>query len=68
MIALGPGVRRGGRAAPLVAVALWTRLPRAEHAVELLDGPVPLADLSRCLADVARLNALFGGRFLTMCT
>ena len=45
---------------------LWTRLPRAEHAVELLDGPVPLADLSRCLADVARLNALFGGRFLTL--
>jgi SAM-dependent methyltransferase len=47
-------------------VRLWTRLPRAEHAVELLDGPVPLADLSRSLADVARLNALFGGRFLTM--
>jgi SAM-dependent methyltransferase len=42
------------------------RLPRAEHAVEILDGPVPLADLSRCLADVARLNKLFGGRFLTM--
>jgi ubiquinone/menaquinone biosynthesis C-methylase UbiE len=42
-----------------------TRLPRAEHAVEILDGPVPLADLARCLADVARLNALFGGRFLT---
>jgi ubiquinone/menaquinone biosynthesis C-methylase UbiE len=42
------------------------RLPRAEHAVEILDGPVPLADLSRCLADVARLNAWFGGRFLTM--
>jgi SAM-dependent methyltransferase len=47
-------------------VRFWTRLPRAEHAVELLDGPVPLADLSRCLADVARLNALFGGRFLTV--
>jgi SAM-dependent methyltransferase len=42
------------------------RLPRAEHAVEILDGPVPLADLSRCLVDVARLNALFGGRFITM--
>jgi len=47
-------------------VRLWTRLPRAEDAVELLDGPTPLADLSRCLIDVARLNALFGGRFLTM--
>ena len=60
------GVRRGGRAAPLVAMALWTRLPRAEGAVEMLDGPVPLTDLRECLSDVARLNALFGGRFLTL--
>jgi ubiquinone/menaquinone biosynthesis C-methylase UbiE len=44
----------------------WTRLPRAEHAVEMLDGPAPLADLSQCLSDVARLNALFGGRLVTL--
>jgi ubiquinone/menaquinone biosynthesis C-methylase UbiE len=47
-------------------MALWTRLPRAEGAVEMLDGPVPLADLRECLADIARLNALFGGRSLTL--
>ena len=47
-------------------MALWTRLPRAEGAVEMLDGPVPLTDLRECLSDVARLNALFGGRFLTL--
>ena len=47
-------------------MALWTRLPRAEGAVEMLDGPVPLTDLRECLADVARLNALFGGRSLTL--
>jgi len=47
-------------------MALWTRLPRAEGAVEMLDGPVPLADLRECLADLARLNAFFGGRSLTL--
>jgi ubiquinone/menaquinone biosynthesis C-methylase UbiE len=47
-------------------MALWTRLPRAEGAVEMLDGPAPLADLRECLSDVARLNALFGGRLLTL--
>jgi ubiquinone/menaquinone biosynthesis C-methylase UbiE len=47
-------------------MALWTRLPRAKGAVEMLDGPVPLTDLRECLSDVARLNALFGGRFLTL--
>src|SRR6266446_3500361 len=41
-------------------------LPRAEHAVEMLDGPAPLDDLSRSLTEVARLNALFGGRFITL--
>jgi ubiquinone/menaquinone biosynthesis C-methylase UbiE len=41
-------------------------LPRAEHAVEMLDGPAALDDLSRSLAEVARLNALFGGRLITM--
>jgi 2-polyprenyl-3-methyl-5-hydroxy-6-metoxy-1,4-benzoquinol methylase len=41
-------------------------LPRAEHAVEMLDRPAPLADLAESLADVARLNALFGGRLVTL--
>ena len=47
-------------------MALWTRLPRAEGAVEMLDGPMPFADLRECLADLARLNAFFGGRSLTL--
>ena len=45
---------------------LLAPLPRAEHAVEMLDRPAPFADLSRSLADVARLNALFGGRLITL--
>jgi SAM-dependent methyltransferase len=40
--------------------------PRAEHAVEMLDGPVSLADRSESLGDVARLNRLFGGCRLTL--
>ena len=47
-------------------MALWTRLPRAEGAVEMIDGPAPLTELRECLSDVARLNAFFGGRFLTL--
>ena len=47
-------------------MALWTRLPRAEGAVEMIDGPAPLAELRECLSDVARLNAFFGGRLLTL--
>lgn len=41
-------------------------LPRAEDAVELLDRPAPFADLSQSLADVSRLNGLFGGRSITL--
>jgi ubiquinone/menaquinone biosynthesis C-methylase UbiE len=40
--------------------------PRAAGARERLDGPVPLADRAQSMADVARLNALFGGRRLTV--
>jgi 2-polyprenyl-3-methyl-5-hydroxy-6-metoxy-1,4-benzoquinol methylase len=40
--------------------------PRAEHAVEMLDRPAPPADLAQSLADVARLNGLFGGRSITL--
>lgn len=41
-------------------------LLRAEHAVEMLDGPAPLPDLSQSLTEVARLNSLFGGRSITL--
>jgi 2-polyprenyl-3-methyl-5-hydroxy-6-metoxy-1,4-benzoquinol methylase len=45
---------------------LLAPLRRAENAVEMLDRPAPFADLSQSLADVARLNALFGGRHITL--
>ncbi len=41
-------------------------LLRAEHAVEMLDRPAPLSDLSQSLREVARLNALFGGCSITL--
>jgi ubiquinone/menaquinone biosynthesis C-methylase UbiE len=41
-------------------------MERAAGAREILDGPVPAGELRRSLADVARLNALFGGRRLTL--
>jgi methyltransferase family protein len=47
-------------------VGLLPPLARAEHAVEMLDGPAPVADLAESLTDVARLNALFGGRSITL--
>jgi ubiquinone/menaquinone biosynthesis C-methylase UbiE len=40
-------------------------LPRAEGALEYLDGPVPRADREASLADVHRLNAWFGGYLLS---
>ena len=45
---------------------LFAPLPRAGDAVEMLDRPAPFADLSQSLADVARLNGLFGGRSITL--
>jgi len=39
---------------------------RAEGARELLDGPVPVADLTASLDDLDRLNAWFGGYALTL--
>lgn len=47
-------------------MGLLAPLPRAEHALEMLDGPAPLEDLRQSLADIARLNALFGGRIVTL--
>lgn len=41
-------------------------IPRAAGALELLDGPAPFPDRRRSLLDVARLNALFGGRRVTL--
>lgn len=45
---------------------LWSRLPRAAGVLEMMDHPTPLAELAECLADVARLNIMFGGRALTL--
>ena len=45
---------------------LFPPLPRAADAVEMLDGPAPFADRAQSLADVARLNGLFGGRAVTL--
>ena len=47
-------------------MGLFPPLPRAEHAVEMLDRPAPFPDLAQSLADIARLNALFGGRHITL--
>src|SRR5262245_3045445 len=41
-------------------------LARDEHTQEILDRQVPDRDRARSLADVARLNWLFGGRFVTL--
>ena len=41
-------------------------MKRATGALELLDGPLPAADLAASLADIERLNARFGGHRLTV--
>lgn len=42
-------------------------LARAADALEIIDGPpVPFADLSCCMTDIARVNGLFFGRMVTM--
>lgn len=40
-------------------------MKRAEGVLELLDRPLPVADLAASLADIERLNAWFGGHRLT---
>jgi len=47
-------------------MSFFPALRRAEHAVEMLDRPAPFADLAESLADIARLNAIFGGRQITV--
>src|SRR5262249_25576461 len=62
----GPGLLTRARTDSTVGTGLFPRLRRAEHAVEMPDRPAPFADLAESLADIARLNAIFGGRRLTV--
>jgi ubiquinone/menaquinone biosynthesis C-methylase UbiE len=42
-------------------------LARAAGVLEMIDGPpLPAADMACCMMDIARVNALFGGRMVTM--
>jgi ubiquinone/menaquinone biosynthesis C-methylase UbiE len=42
-------------------------LARAAGVLEIIDGPpVPFKDMACCMMDIARVNALFGGRMVTM--
>jgi hypothetical protein len=41
-------------------------MKREEHALELLDRPLPAADLEASLGDIERLNARFGGHGLSV--
>lgn len=42
-------------------------LARAAGVLEIIDGPpVPFKDMACCMTDISRVNALFGGRMVTM--
>jgi ubiquinone/menaquinone biosynthesis C-methylase UbiE len=42
-------------------------LARAAGVLEIIDGPpVPFKDMASCMMDISRVNALFGGRLVTM--
>jgi ubiquinone/menaquinone biosynthesis C-methylase UbiE len=42
-------------------------LARAAGVLEIIDGPpVPFKDMTCCMTDISRVNALFGGRMVTM--
>lgn len=42
-------------------------LARAAGVLEIIDGPpVPFKEMARCMTDISRINALFGGRMVTM--
>lgn len=42
-------------------------LARAAGVLEIIDGPpVPFKDMACCMKDISRVNALFGGRMVTM--
>jgi ubiquinone/menaquinone biosynthesis C-methylase UbiE len=46
----------------------FSPLVRAAGTLEIIDGPkpVPFAEMACCMMDIARVNALFGGRMVTM--
>ena len=42
-------------------------MARAAGVLEIIDGPpVPFKDMACCMTDISRVNALFGGRLVTM--
>jgi len=42
-------------------------LARAAGVLEIIDGPpVPFKEMASCMTDISRVNALFGGRMVTM--
>jgi 2-polyprenyl-3-methyl-5-hydroxy-6-metoxy-1,4-benzoquinol methylase len=47
---------------------LFPPLARAAGALEIIDGPLPVAfdDMECCMMDIARVNGLFGGRMVTL--
>ena len=49
-------------------MSLFPPLARAAGALEIIDGPRPVAfdDMACCMRDIARVNGLFGGRMVTM--
>jgi ubiquinone/menaquinone biosynthesis C-methylase UbiE len=48
-------------------MSFFPPLARAAGVLEIIDGPpVPFKDMACCMMDIARVNALFGGRMVTM--
>jgi len=48
-------------------VPILPPLARSAGVLEIIDGPpVPFKDMACCMMDIARVNALFGGRMVTM--
>jgi hypothetical protein len=47
-------------------VPLLTPLERDHHAIEMIDRPAPFEEIAGCLNTIARLNGLFGGRWITL--
>lgn len=48
-------------------MSFFPPLARAAGVLEIIDGPpVPFKDMACCMTDIARVNALFGGRMVTM--
>jgi len=47
---------------------LFPPLARAAGALEIIDGPLPVAfdEMACCMMDISRVNGLFGGRMVTM--